>query len=144
MGKPAKDAQQRPTIEPADGAGIEDSVIPGLTEEQARIILKSDLANIVRKVKAGKTLSASERALLATARAGGKPTSARFVSTRAELAEAIGVSRRSVARWLKLPGNPKAQPDGRYEVAEGWQQGGNQVGSEECQLAPEVMMHSPP
>lgn len=96
----------------------EDTLILGLTEEQARLILKGDVANIIRKVKAGRTLSASERTLLATSSAGGKPSAATHVTTQAELADIIGVSRKSIARWRKLPGNPGTQPDGRYSVAE--------------------------
>jgi transcriptional regulator with XRE-family HTH domain len=115
MGK-AIDEQKRPASEPATIP--QDPAIPGLTEEQAKVILKSDLANIVRKVKSGKTLSASERALLATATGNGKPTATRFVDTQAELADAIGVNRKSIARWRKVEGNPGAQPDGRYNVAD--------------------------
>lgn len=115
MGKAAHE-QKRPANDPAKST--DDSGIPGLTEEQAKVILKGDLANIVRKVKSGKTLSASERTLLATSTGNGKPTSTRFVSTQAELADAIGVNRKSVARWRKVEGNPGAQPDGRYNVAE--------------------------
>lgn len=87
-----------------------------LTSEQAGILLKADLANLAKKVKDGKTLSASERNILQSALTGDKLSTAEFVASAIELAELLGVDRRTISRWRKIEGNPGVQPDGRYHV----------------------------
>lgn len=89
---------------------------PNLTSEQAGLLLKADLANLAQKVKQGKTLSASERNLLHSALAGDKLSDVEFAKNAVELADLLGVDRRSISRWRKTEGNPGVQPDGRYHV----------------------------
>lgn len=91
---------------------------PALSAAAAQVILKADLRNLTRKVHAGKTLSTSERRLLASVAEGSKPSAAAFVRSQVELAEAIGVDRKQIQRWRKLEGCPQPQPDGRWNVAE--------------------------
>ncbi|HVU07843.1 MAG TPA: hypothetical protein VHG89_04790 [Verrucomicrobiae bacterium] len=87
-----------------------------LTSEQAGILLRADLANLAQKVKQGKTLSASERNLLQSALAGDKPSAVEYAKNAVELANLLGVDRRTISRWRKIDGNPGVQPDGRYHV----------------------------
>lgn len=87
-----------------------------LTSEQAGLLLKADFANLALKVKQGKTLSASERNLLQSTLAGDKPSGIEFAKNAIELADLLGVDRRTISRWRKIEGNPGVQPDGRYHV----------------------------
>lgn len=94
----------------------EQNPVVKLTSEQAGILLRADLANLAKKVKEGKTLSASERNLLQSALAGDKPSGAEFAKSVVELADLLGVDRRTISRWRKIEGNPGVRPDGRYHV----------------------------
>jgi hypothetical protein len=87
-----------------------------LTREQAEALLRGDLGNLVKKVKAGKPLSASERNLLNSSLDGGIASAAEYVDNVIELAELLGVTRRTISRWKKVEGNPGTRTDGRYHV----------------------------
>jgi hypothetical protein len=87
-----------------------------LTSEQAGLLLKADFVNLAKKVKEGKTLTASERNLLQSALVGDKPTGIEFAKNAVELAEQLDVDRRTISRWRKIEGNPGVRPDGRYHV----------------------------
>jgi transcriptional regulator with XRE-family HTH domain len=88
-----------------------------LTAQQAETILKANYRNLVKKVQAGKTLSAGEVNLLQSIQNGGKPEAITFAKTQSELAEVLGVSRKTIQRAMKLEGHPPPRPDGRLEVA---------------------------
>jgi hypothetical protein len=87
-----------------------------LTSEQAEILLKADLRNLAKKVQQGKTLSVAERNILQSALAGQSPSAAEFAKNQVELAEILGVDRKTIQRWRKIKGNPGVRPDGRYHV----------------------------
>lgn len=87
-----------------------------LSPEQVGLLLKADFVNLAKKVKDGKTLSASERNLLQSALTGDKPSTVEFAKNAVELAELLDVDRRTIARWRKVDGNPGVRPDGRYHV----------------------------
>ena len=86
-----------------------------LSKEQAETIMRANARNLVQKVHAGKTLSASERRILEAIIDGGQ-TADNFAKNQVDLAQALGVSRKTVQRWLRLEGNPGTRPDGRYDV----------------------------
>lgn len=88
-----------------------------ITPEQARAILMRDAANIVSRLKTGKTLSASERRHLQNISAGGSGGEPAFAANAVELARILNVERKTINRWRKLRGAPDPRPDGRYEVA---------------------------
>jgi hypothetical protein len=92
-----------------------------LTSEQAKTLLRGDLANLAKKVKGGKTLSASERNILQSALAGDKPSGVEYCDTIIQLAELIGVTRKTIQRWRKIEGSPEPRPDGRWHVPS-WRQ----------------------
>lgn len=100
-----------------------------LTPEDLEKLQTKQLANVIRKLNSGKTLTAREEAMLAQARAvGGEvhapglaPVASGYVSTWDDLGKALGVSRRAIQDWRKDPRYrdhcPPDRADGRHEVA---------------------------
>ena len=88
----------------------------GITSEQAGKILKADIANMVRKVTSGRTLSTTERAIVRSVADGESVPADGWAKNQVELAAALGVNRRTVARWRKVEGNPGCESDGRMNV----------------------------
>ena len=62
---------------------------PGFDESAARKVLDKDFENIIRKVGAGRTLTAAERARI-EARAAGSNDSTAYAKTYVELADILG------------------------------------------------------
>jgi phage terminase Nu1 subunit (DNA packaging protein) len=89
----------------------------GLAPQEAEMLLRRDLANIVKRTAVGSPLTASQRALVTAYLAGKDLAGASHVQTIVELAQALGCDRRTVQRHLKREGNPGRKPDGRYDVA---------------------------
>lgn len=83
----------------------------------AETVLRANSQNLIAKVRAGRTLSAAEVNLLESIRSAGRLVALSTARNQVELAQACGVSRKTVVRYLKLPGSPARRPDGRYEVA---------------------------
>lgn len=86
-----------------------------ISPEAAEKILDADFTNIVRKVRDGKTLSAGERARV-EARAAGSSQTLAVANTIVELAGALGVTRRTLGHWRKMPGAPKPAANGTHNV----------------------------
>jgi transcriptional regulator with XRE-family HTH domain len=113
---------QKPTVLWPAGSNIgsgepkQPETTVGLSKKQAEILLRGDLANLAKKVKDGKTLSASERNLLQSSLDGGRVSAAEYVDNAVELAEVLGVTRRTISRWKKIEGAPQPRPDGRLHV----------------------------
>ncbi len=99
-------------MNPPEPAGIS-----ALAPELARQILNRDAANLVTRVKEGKTLSAADRKRLASIAAGGTEADPTYAKNITELAGILQVTRNTVSAWKKIPGNPGVRPDGRFEVA---------------------------
>lgn len=87
-----------------------------LTARQAETLLKADLANLAKKVQAGKMLSAHERNMLQSAIAGGVISNQEYAHTQDELAKLLGVTRKTIQRWRKLKDRPEDKADGRMHV----------------------------
>lgn len=68
-------------------------------------ILEANLQNIAKKVAAGKTLTSSERALIEVQN-GESEISKIYAESVVELAEILGVSRRTIGNWRKIKGSP--------------------------------------
>lgn len=92
-----------------------------LSPEDAEKVLTKNLANVIRKANAGKTLTAAERALLEQSAAGGtlNGSSSAFAKTWDDLAQRLGVSRKTLqnVQKRKLEGQPRPRADGRHDVA---------------------------
>ena len=91
-----------------------------MEENIGQRILSKDLENIVKKVASGKTLTNSERALIES-EYGEKEKSVRYAKTIVELADVLGVNRKTIDRWRKMKGSPKSKPDGRQDISK-WRQ----------------------
>jgi hypothetical protein len=87
-----------------------------LTPQQAEVLLKADLANLACKVQQGKTLSAAERNLVQSILGDGDVSTANYADNQVELAKILNGDRKTIQRYRKLPGNPGAQADGRWDV----------------------------
>lgn len=91
--------------------------IDDLDADQVEKLLSADLANIVRKLQAGKTLTARERSLLEERRRNQASEAPRWVKGFRGLAEALPYSREAFRLWAKMPGAPKARPDNSQDAA---------------------------
>lgn len=89
---------------------------PGFDESAARKVLDKDFENIIRKVGSGKTLTSAERARI-EARAAGSDDTTAYAKTIVELAEILGVTRRTLSSWRKMGGAPKPLPNGDHDVS---------------------------
>jgi hypothetical protein len=92
-----------------------------LSPEDLDKLRVKQVANIIRKLNAGKTLTAREEALLAQARTGGSATApSAFAQTWDDLAQRLGVSRKSLQNWRERPDLigllPRPRADGRHDV----------------------------
>jgi DNA-binding transcriptional MerR regulator len=65
---------------------------------------------------AGRTLTVAERALI-EARASGSTDSTAYAKNIVELANILGVTRRTLNHWRKMDGAPKALSNGQYDVS---------------------------
>jgi hypothetical protein len=93
-----------------------------LTPEDLARLQTKEVANAIRKLQSGKTLTSGERALLAQASVGGDLTAAGgYASTWEELGQRLGVTRRAIQEWRKDPRYladcPPDRADGRHDVA---------------------------
>lgn len=91
-----------------------------VTADQARAILKKDFANLVRKVREGKNLTQSERALLQSIAAepeDAEPDTRMVARNLSELCEILGCSRPTLNQWRKMEGAPKPNRDSSWDVA---------------------------
>jgi len=85
-------------------------------EQAARKVLDKEFENLIRKVASGKTLTAAERARI-EARAAGSQDSTAHAKNLVELAQLLGVTRRTLTTWRKQPGAPQPEPNGQHDVA---------------------------
>ena len=100
-----------------------------ISKQDAIDLISQNFANMQKKLANGKTLPASELVMVKKILEGDSlggfvetPTTEtgkekKFAKKQSELAEIIGVDRRTIQRWLKEPGNPGKRDDGRYEIA---------------------------
>ena len=88
-----------------------------LTPDVAGKILDADFQNIVKKVAAGKPLTVAERTRIES-RAAGSTESTAYAKTKVELAELLGVSRRTLSSWQRRKGAPKPLSNGMWSVAD--------------------------
>ena len=91
-----------------------------ITPEAAARILEANWKNVVKRVSTGKTLNATELALLKTRAAGNQQTLTHAKDTT-ELASILGVTRQTLHAWRKRKSAPKENEDGTHDVI-AWRQ----------------------
>ncbi len=84
----------------------------------AELLAKANVANITKKLKAGKTLTASERKALTEFEA--DKTGGAWVGGIKQLADEIGLSRQALYDARKRFPEEAPKPDGRRENVEAW------------------------
>lgn len=100
--------------------------LPALSDQdKARKLLDGNFVNIGKKVIAGNTLSAGEVKLLeqiahrpAASIGGEKPGEPAFAKNKSQLADILGISRKTVQRYSTRDDAPKPRPNGSLCVAE--------------------------
>lgn len=93
----------------------------GISPELAQKALRIEAGNALKKIQSGKTLTSAERALIQAIAEGDNPAEAKgFVTTKVDLSNALGVSRKTIDRWqhLRRNGPPAPEADGRWNVVE--------------------------
>lgn len=118
----------------------------GITTEAAERVLQADLHNLVKKVAAGKPMTAVERTRIESLAAGSKD-SVTYAKTLVELAGVLGVTRRTLTTWQKMEGSPKPLSNGFWPVADwrefvrlrGLKAGKVSVGNEEALKARKLL-----
>lgn len=113
-----------------------------ITEEQQSAINQKIIANIYKKISEGKTPSSREMAILDAHTVSKKTeTVATFAKNQTDLANIIGVDRKTIQRWRQDPTFPKPRADNRYSVKEvvEWKEeqgsnAGNLVSKESAQV----------
>ena len=105
MTTPAKRGPGRPRKEQAPTKAP-----PRLTTDQLDQIKHADLANLIRKVKAGKTLSPSERKMLESAAEADSSGELELV-TLAKICQLFTITRKTIAQWRRngMPGIPEKE-----------------------------------
>lgn len=92
-----------------------------LSAEDARKVLKADVANLIKKVRDGKNLSQAERNRLqsiATTPEGGKIDTRMTAKNITELCEILGISRPTLYKWREMEGSPTPGSDSSWSVLE--------------------------
>jgi hypothetical protein len=93
-----------------------------LAPEDLDKLQTKQLANVIRKLNEGKTLTAREQQMLDDARAGGAADSVNFVRNWDDLAQELNVTRKSVHNWRmredlrSAKDFPRPRADGRHDV----------------------------
>ena len=91
----------------------------GIKPDEAAALLLKEQEALKKKVKAGRVLTASERAIVSQiASTSDAPKSEVWAKNKVELASALGVNRKTIERWFEEPDHPEAASNGRYNIAE--------------------------
>jgi transcriptional regulator with XRE-family HTH domain len=95
-------------------------VSAAISPKKAKQLLEQNFQNATKRLKKNQPLTRDELRMLDRVAAGDAEgnTGPRFVRRQEDLAEAIGLTRKTVSRWLKLDGVPQTAADGRYDVDE--------------------------
>ncbi|MDB6017683.1 MAG: hypothetical protein JWR19_2172 [Pedosphaera sp.] len=89
--------------------------------EQAPKLLKGNLRNLAQKVIAGQPLTQAEVNILKAemgAEDGGSAGQPEYAKNQSQLAEILGISRKTIQRYVKKPKAPKPRPNGSLCVSE--------------------------
>lgn len=89
-----------------------------ITPDQAARIKEANLGNVLKKVKAGKTLTAAEARMIDDASEVATIDShvADVAPSWPKLALELGISRKTLGLWRKMKGSPPPKADGSHDV----------------------------
>lgn len=90
---------------------------PKLTADQVDKIKSANLANLVKKVRAGKTLTAAESKLLDQEIG---DSAGKMLVTTSRLAEIFGINRKTIAEWRKTKREGVPEKVGAKEDLDSW------------------------
>jgi len=83
------------------------------------MIQQKNIRNLIKKVGDGKTLTSHEEATLARYYEGQNGGGAVvYAKNKTELADQLGIDRRTINRWVKVEGSPSARSNGSWSVLE--------------------------
>ena len=82
------------------------------TDSQLEAIRRKEKANIIKRLEQGHTLTDSQRLILY----GNQTETNRYAKNQTELADFLGVDRKTIQRWRKENNFPTAMADGRWDV----------------------------
>lgn len=85
---------------------------PALTSD---LILRKQVANILKKANSGKILNAREEKILSDYQT---PETKTFVKNKVDLAKRLGVNRRTIHEWSKFKDFPKPRSNGEWCLEE--------------------------
>ena len=85
-----------------------------MEENIATRILNKDIENIARKAIRGKPLTDTERTRIIENC--GKSETPKYANNTVELAEILGVNRKTISRWRKNADSPKPTCKGRHDI----------------------------
>lgn len=86
-----------------------------ITPEMAARVLDANWKNVVKRVAAGKTLNATELALI-KAKAAASDETVTQAKDLNDLARILGVTRQALYEWRKKPDAPQAAANGSHDV----------------------------
>ena len=84
----------------------------------ARQVLDADLANMAKRVKEGKSLTANQRAHFLQATGQMPLPETGLAKNKVELAGILGVARQTIYKWTKLDEAPSPNQDGTHNIAD--------------------------
>jgi hypothetical protein len=89
-----------------------------ITNQQLETILGKNLQNITKKLKDGKTLTAAEIKILSQSKTNlSENDKKEFAQNITELAEILGVPRKTIYEWRRRPGSPGTEK-GKIPISE--------------------------
>ena len=88
-----------------------------MADNIAERVLAKDLENIIKKAASGKTLTVAERARIES-HANGRTESKPYADTVVELAERLGITRRTITNWRKRKDAPKPLSNGKHDISQ--------------------------
>lgn len=88
-----------------------------LTRDNADQVKQANVRNLIKKVQAGGILTDKQMQVVDEFTEDVTAASSKtFAKNQVELADLLGVNRKTIQRWKKDPTFPKTRPDGRYHV----------------------------
>ena len=90
-----------------------------LTKESADKVKQANIRNLIKRVQAGGVLTDKQMEIINDFTEDLESNNVgTYAKNQSELADVIGINRKTIQRWRKDPTFPKPKPDGRYSIRE--------------------------